>query len=479
MGVLSELEPKEVFRVFEEISAIPRGSGNMQAISDYVKSECEKAGAKTVQDRKLNVIAVLPASEGYEDAPAVMLQGHMDMVAEKTPDSDHDFKKDPLRLTVEGDFIRADKTTLGADDGVAVAYMIALLQDRDLKHPKLECVFTTDEETGMFGAEAIDLSGCEAKYLLNLDNEAEGVFTVSCAGGARFEGVLPVKRVPKSGVKSRITVESGKGGHSGTEIKYDRPNTNVVAGQLLYDLRKDVPGLALVSLNGGLMDNAITTKTELTVLSDQPLELGAYEAVFKAEFESTDDTVSIRSEVLSENAAEDVFSPDALDNVLFLFLASPNGAVAYNHKISGLVETSLNQGIVKTTDDGFVFRVSVRSSVASKKERLLEKLGLIVKRAGGVSSVSGNYPGWAYKAESAFRDRAVSLWNELYPEKPAVIKAIHAGLECGLLLEKKPDLDILSIGPSALYIHTPKERVLISSVRRVYGFITALLEQMK
>ena len=451
----------------------------MKGISDYVRAECEKAGASVRTDALLNVIAVLPATPGYEDAPAVMLQGHMDMVAEKTADSAHDFKKDPLTLTVEGDWIRADKTTLGADDGVAVAYMLALLNDRALKHPRLECIFTTDEETGMFGAEGIDLSDLQAKLLLNLDNEAEGVFTVSCAGGSRFEGVLPLERELKRGVLSKIVVESMKGGHSGTEIKYDRPNTNVVAGELIADLSASESGFGLFSFDGGLMDNAITTKTEAVVLSEKPLDLSREEKRFQEEFESTDDTVSIRSEVVQIDAEANVLTKETLENLLFVFLVSPNGAVAYNHKIKGLVETSLNRGIVKTEAERILIRSSVRSSVSSRKERLLDRLSRIVGKAGGTSSVSGNYPGWAYRVQSDFRDRAVTLWNRMYPEKPARIEAIHAGLECGLLLEKKPDLDILSVGPDAWYIHTPKEQVSVSSVGRLYRFIRRLLEETK
>ena len=477
MGVLSELEPKDVFRFFEEISMIPRGSGNMAGISEYVRKECEKAVAFVRTDDALNVIAVMPATEGYENASPVMLQGHMDMVAEKTPDSTHDFKMDPLTLRIDGDWIRADRTTLGADDGVAVAYMLALLNDRTTGHPRLECIFTTDEETGMDGAEAIDLSDLQAKLLLNMDNEAEGIFTVSCAGGSRFEGVLPVKRTLQRGVVTRITVESKKGGHSGTEIKYDRPNTNVVAGELIADLKEKDASFSLVSIDGGLMDNAITTKTEIVAVTDAILSLAEEEARFQSEFESTDDTVTIRAEVLSDQGEEAVMTKETLDDLLFMFLVSPNGAITYNHKIKGLVETSLNRGILITERDRFVFRTSVRSSVTTRKERLLDRLKLIVERAGGTSRVEGNYPGWAYKEKSEFRDKAVSLWNRMYPEKPAGIEAIHAGLECGLLLEKKPDLDILSIGPDAWYIHTPKEQVSVSSVARVYEFIKKLLEE--
>ena len=479
MGVLSDLEPKEVFRFFEEISMIPRGSGNMRGISEYVKNECEKAGAFVRVDDLLNVVAVLPATPGYEDAPAVMLQGHMDMVAEKAPDSNHDFRKDPLDLMVDGDWIKADRTTLGADDGIAVAFMLALLNDTALRHPRLECIFTTDEETGMFGAEAIDLSDLQAKLLLNLDNEDEGVFTVSCAGGSRFEGVLPIAREMKTGVISKIVVESMKGGHSGTEIKYDRPNTNVVSGELIADLSTTESGFGLISFDGGLMDNAITTKTEAVVVTEKPLDLKKAEAKFQTEFESTDDTVKIRVEVLNGNGEANAMTKGSLEDVLFVFLVSPNGAVSYNHKINGLVETSLNRGIVKTEETRFIIRTSVRSSVASRKERLLDRLARIVKMVGGEATVSGNYPGWAYKEKSDFRDRAVALWNEMYPEKPARIEAIHAGLECGLLLEKKPDLDILSVGPSAWYIHTPKEQVSVSSVGRLYRFLYRLLEETK
>ncbi|MBO4410789.1 MAG: beta-Ala-His dipeptidase [Lachnospiraceae bacterium] len=479
MGVLSGLEPTDVFGYFEELTKIPHGSGNMTAISDYVAGVIRDAGVFVTQDALKNVIAVSEATPGYENAPAVMLQGHLDMVAEKTADSDHDFKKDPLKIFLEGDRIHADRTTLGGDDGVAVAFMLALLTRKDLKHPRLECVFTTDEETGMFGADAVDLSFSNARYLLNLDNEAEGIFTVSCAGGARFEGILPVRRVEKNGSVFRITVQSGKGGHSGTEIFRDRPNTNVVAAELLQDLKDRDPSLSVISIAGGLMDNAIPMKTELLVLAEKEPSLEALEAAYQQEFESSDDTVHFTLERLPHHEKAFVFTPGSEEAMLFAFRLCPNGAQKYNHKIKGLVQTSLNLGIVKTEEERFILRASVRSSVETEKERLLEKLSMIFEKAGGTGTTSGNYPGWAYRSESPFRDLCTRVWNELYPEKPAVIEAIHAGLECGLLLEKKPDLDIVSIGPDARYIHTPREEISVSSVRRVFAYVVELLESIQ
>ena len=479
MGVLCELEPKDVINYFEAISRIPRGSGNMKAISDFVKAECEKAGAVTVQDGLLNVIARKSATPGRENVPAVMLQGHLDMVAEKEADSAHDFKTDPLSLRVEGDWIKADRTTLGADDGIAVAFMLALLHDESLSHPALEYVFTTDEETGMFGAVALDLSGSKAKYLLNLDNEAEGVFTVSCAGGGRFKGSLPIRREHKTSPLWKIIVRSEKGGHSGTEIKFDRPNTNIVAEELIAALYERDADFALVSVSGGLMDNAIPTRTEILAAAKDLSDLPELEKQFRLEFASTDDNVSFEASLEKECADSAVFSKESFEDALFLFRALPNGATAYHHKIEGLVDTSLNHGILQTEEDRLVIHYSVRSSITSRKQKLLKKLAAILTRAGGSYEVSGDYPGWAYREDSPLREQAISVWNTLYPEHPAMVEAIHAGLECGLLLEKKPELDAISFGPTALDIHTPKERVSVSSIERSYAFLKKLLESIQ
>lgn len=479
MGALSGLDPGDVLQYFEAISRIPRGSGNMQTISDYVKAECEKAGAVTVQDGSLNVIARKKATPGRENAPVVMMQGHLDMVAEKEADSTHDFKKDPISLRVDGDWIKADGTTLGADDGIGVAFMLALLHDDTFSHPALECVFTTDEETGMFGAVALDLSGSKAEYLLNLDNEAEGVFTVSCAGGARFRGTLPIRRAEKSGRLWKIIVKSGKGGHSGTEIKFDRPNTNVVAEELIAALSERDPDFALVSVSGGLMDNAIPTRTEIEAMVNDLSCLPELENQFRLEFASTDDNVTFEAVLENERADAAVFSKESLDDALFIFMACPNGATAYHHKIEGLVDTSLNQGILRTEEDVLEIHFSVRSSLSSRKQKLLKKLSAILTRAGGSYEISGDYPGWAYREDSPLREQVISVWNALYPERPAVVEAIHAGLECGLLIEKKPELDVVSFGPTALDIHTPKERVSVSSIGRFHAFLKKLLESIQ
>ena len=476
MTAYESLEPKLFFHYFAEIAKIPHPSGDLKRISDYLLNECLRLGAEAWQDETLNVVAVRPASEGFENASPVMIQGHMDMVAEKTVDSDHDFHADPIRLILDGDMLHADRTTLGSDDGTAVAMMLALIADKDLKLPRLECIFTTDEETGMDGAEGLDLSFSKATCMINLDSEDEGVFTVSCAGGATFGGRLPLKREKVSGTRYDITVKSRVGGHSGTEIHKDRPNTNVVAGQLLSDLVREEK-VRFISLNGGNATNAIPMETTLSVVSDHPILIGPYEASYRAEYVTTDDNVTFLLSEGMEGVHEAVTSGSEKD-LLFYLTALPNGALDFNHEIEGLTETSLNLGRMRTTDDLFTVDALIRSSVFSKQQRVVRKLTAITERANGEAVIYGCHPGWAYRKDSPLRDKAVKVWNEMYPAHPAEVVAIHAGLECGILVAKKPDLDIIAIGPSAYDIHTPKERVSVSSIGRVYAFITELLKNL-
>ena len=478
MTELEKLNEIPVYHYFLEISKIPRGSGNREAIAEYVAKTLRELGAESYIDREKNVIARVKASEGCENAPVVMLQGHLDMVAEKDECSDHDFRKDPLHLILEGDNLHADHTTLGADDGTAVALMMALAGDRTLVHPELELVFTSDEETGMDGAMGLDLSASKAKYLLNLDNESEAVFTVSCAGGARFNGEIPLAREEKTGTVYEIEVRSKVGGHSGTEIHWDRPNTNMVAAELLLDLFENDAELGFLSIRGGLADNAIPMRTVLCVMTEKPFDLPALEAKYRQEYATTDDNVTftILSKKPSEKAA--AVTGACLKNLIEYAVMLPNGTIDFNHEIKDLTETSLNFGIFETTEDRFIARTCVRSSVESKKERLLKRLSFMTEKCGGTWGIEGSHPGWAYKKDSKFRDEAVRLWNEMYPENPAKVVAIHAGLECGILLDKKPDLDIIAIGPTAHAIHTPKETLSVSSVARVEAFVKRFLSEI-
>lgn len=479
--ILKNLQPESVFRYFEEICRIPHGSGNRKPISDYCVSFAREHGLEYIQDEEYNVIIKKPASEGYENRPAVMLQGHMDMVEEKESGSDHDFSQG-LEIGVDGDLIYARETTLGGDDGIAVAYMMAILADDTLKHPALECVFTVDEEIGLLGAAALNLSGCKAHYFVNLDSEDEGVFLASCAGGLRANLTLPVERTAMSGKSYEIVVDHLQGGHSGTEIHKERANANVLMGRLLFGVanRTDL-SWGLVSLEGGLKDNAIPRTCRAVIVSDDPKEAveEAFNQIFgeiRQEYVLADPNMDITITEQNEEA-EDILHPSSLMRVLFFLTQCCNGVQHMSQAVSGLVETSLNLGIMETEEDSVLFSFSLRSAVESRKQDMLDKLTFLIEFLGGEISTSGNYPGWEYKVNSPLRDKMTEVWEELYHTTPK-IDLIHAGVECGLILEKMPDLDMVSIGPDMRDIHTPKERLSISSAKRVYDFLIKLLEEL-
>ncbi len=480
MGVLSGLKPEKVFSYFEEISKIPHGSFNMEQISRYVCDEGIRLGHKAFRDEANNVVILAKASKGYEDKPTVMLQGHLDMVAEKTADSDFDFSKDALKLFIDGDFIGAKGTTLGGDDGFAVAMMLAILSDPELPHPALECVFTTDEEVGLVGASKLDLSFSKAKYLINLDSELEGEFLVSCAGGARFDAEFPVEKKNAKGFVYQLKVESSLGGHSGSEITKGRPNTNIVLGQILYDLKKSQNGLSIVSMNGGRFDNAIPVLSEAVIVTPEKIDISPVAISYANEYATTDSVLTVSLNLLKENGEEEAFSDGLTERILAYFEFVPNGVIAMNHVFKSIAETSLNLGILKTEADQVVISHSVRSSMESKKVRLLHTLTDLSESVGAKTDIHGRYPGWDYKIESPLRDLMVRIWDEKYAaeSRKANIIATHGGVECGLILGQLPELDIVSIGPDMKDIHTTSERLKISSVARIYAFLADTLKMI-
>lgn len=482
MNVTQGLKPRDFFDYFEAISRIPRGSGNTDAISKYIYDEAVRLGYEARRDGHNNVVVHAPASPGYEDAPTVMLQGHVDMVCEKGPESTHDFKKDPLKLILEGDYLRADDTTLGGDDGAAVCMMLMILKDRSLPHPALECVFTTDEETGMYGADGLDCSDLHAKYLINLDNEIEDSFVVACAGGARFEADVPVTRHPVTMPAYRLTVQTELGGHSGMFIHKNRPNANLVLAKWLGYLNNEGVNFSLVSMDGGMMDNAIPTLSSAVIMTDLEIDFLLFQEIFDEAYRDCDDHPHLKAEALGTKTLEAVSAEDKY-NLLNAFVHLPNGPQAFMEDMPDLVRTSLNFGILKTLPDKVLCRSSVRSSEAAEKEELLLKLKQLYEEIPGtVTSVCGNYPGWAYVKDSALRTRMIETYNRCYaPEsgRKARAEAIHAGLECGILLSKMPGLDIVSIGPDMQDIHTPKERLNVRSVDRFCRFVLQVLRETR
>lgn len=480
MSVLTGLQPENVFRFFEEICSIPHGSGNVEQISNYLAAFAKERGLFCIQDELKNIIMVKPATPGYEDEPAVMLQGHMDMVAVKKPDCPIDMKTDGLTLKVDGDKIYAEGTSLGGDDGIAVAYALALLDAQDLAHPKLEIIITVDEEVGMDGARGIDLSCLTGNRLLNLDSEEEGIFLTSCAGGARMDCYLPVSVCEKKGEAYRISVEGLLGGHSGAEIHKERGNSNCIMGRLLYRLTAEIP-VSLKSLQGGLADNAIPRQTAAVVLIDKEhierfkeiiLET---EAEIQAELVTKDKDFQITVVCMDEEEAVCADAESTAHMAAFI-LSLPGGVQAMSADIAGLVETSLNLGIMEydAAEQELHCEFSVRSSIESSKRSLLDKVGAITELAGGHYSVSGDYPGWAYRVDSPLREKMVTVFEEMYGRKPE-LTAIHAGLECGILAGKMKDLDCISFGPDMQNIHTTEETLSISSTKRVWEYLVRLL----
>ena len=480
MSILSELEPKNVFTFFEEITKIPHGSGNVEQISNYLADFARERGLSCIQDELKNVIIIKEATLGYEQEPAVILQGHMDMVAVKKPDCDIDMKKEGLRVAVRGDEIYAEGTSLGGDDGIAVAYCLALLDSETISHPRLEAILTVDEEVGMDGARGIDLSMLKGSRMINLDSEDEGIFLTSCAGGARAHCHLPLSRSERTGKAVEVTLGGLLGGHSGGEIHKERGNSNCLFGRLLYELVQR-SHVSIKELNGGLADNAIPRETRGILVLDEAEAAGFTETVkrveaeLQAELASRDPGFFIRMKEAGTGTFTCVTAEDTGRAARFL-TALPNGVQAMSPDMPGLVETSLNLGILKAESHGLEADFSVRSSVETAKSALTGKLCAITELAGGDCAISGDYPGWKYRKDSPLREKMVSLYEEMYGETPKV-EAIHAGLECGILGSKIKDLDCVSIGPDMHDIHTTEETLSISSTRRVWEYLVRLLEK--
>lgn len=478
MAVLEQLAPQAVFHYFEEICGIPHGSGNVEQISNYLADFAKERNLEYYQDELYNVVIIKEASEGYEAEEPVILQGHMDMVAVQKPGSDIDMKKEGLRLAMDGDYIYAKDTSLGGDDGIAVAYALALLDAKDLKHPRLEVVITVDEEVGMEGAAGIDLSMLKGHLMLNLDSEDEGIFLAGCAGGGRVKSVLSVEKEQRQGTLYKVKIGGLLGGHSGAEIHRERANSNILMGRLL----KRVPeNTALAELFGGLADNAIPRETEAEFIVEKGGEAAfeavvkEFEAELKKEFAVKDSGIFVQTKK-EEKAERQALTQESMWWAANLIFLQPNGVQAMSADIHGLVQTSLNLGILKLNGDEMILDTAVRSSLESEKKALIGKLEALSDLCGAETTVSGEYPAWEYKQESKMRDRMVKVYEEMYGKEPK-IEAIHAGLECGILAGKIKALDCVSIGPDMKDIHTTEEMLSISSAKRVWEFVVKVLER--
>ncbi|MBN1044251.1 MULTISPECIES: aminoacyl-histidine dipeptidase [unclassified Clostridium] len=484
MRKFKQINCEKVFYYFNEISRIPRGSGNEKGISDYLLNFGKNLGLEAIQDDALNIIIKKPASPGYEKSPTVIIQGHMDMVCEKNNEKVHDFTKDPIELVTKDDFIYANGTTLGADDGIAVAYAMAILEDNTIEHPAIEVLLTSDEEAGMSGAMALK-SGClDGKIVINLDSEDEGKLLVSCAGGIRTKSILNVQweNTPKNKKAFKLIIKGLSGGHSGSDIHLGRGNSNKLIGRVLKNILNQME-LNLVSLNGGSKNNAIPREATAELLIDADMEkeflniISTLREEFKNEFRVKDANIQLEIEELKENI-EKVFSKESTDNVINLLYLYPNGINTVSSDIEGLTESSTNIGVLTTKENHVEYDSAVRSSVFSLREEMVERIRCLTEILGGTVSNTAGYPEWQYKEESKIREICKDVYKQMYNEEAEVV-AIHAGVECGLFKEKLGDLDMISFGPDIFDAHTPNEHMSISSVERVWSYLLEVLKEIK
>ena len=476
------LQPDEVFYYFEELCKIPHGSGNTKAASDYCVNFAKAHNLEYHQDAINNVIIIKEATPGYENAEPIIIQGHLDMVCEKEESCNIDFEKDGLDLYVDGDLLRARGTTLGGDDGIAVAFGLALLEKEDLEHPRMEMIFTVDEETGMDGVQAIDLSPIKGHIMLNIDSDEEGVFLTSCAGGSEVNISLPVERLSATGTILKVTIDGLMGGHSGAEIHKERGNANKLIARVLKKLYDSVD-FKLLELAGGQKHNAITRMAYATIIVDDSdvdivkKVVSEVEAELKNEYRSADKDVFICVDKLEGNSAE-VIDTTSLTKIIFLLREIPYGVQAMSVEIPGLVETSMNLGISKLEKDAYNLCVSIRSSVSSRKAELVDRVIFLGEFLGANASKDGDYPAWEYKKDSKVRNKIADLYKELFNEEPR-IEAIHAGLECGYFDSMINNLDAVSFGPANFDIHTPQERLSISSTAKYWKLLVEYLRRAK
>lgn len=484
-GVLKDIKPIEVFKYFEELSQIPRGSGNEAGVSNYLVQFAEKHNLEVIQDSALNVIIKKKATPDYENRPAVIIQGHMDMVCEKNVDTKHDFMKDPLQLRIVDDMIYANGTTLGADNGIAVAMGMAILASKEIEHPALELLVTTEEETGMAGAEALNPKNVGGRILINIDSEEEGTLLVSCAGGITAKTTIPVvwEEPDKDLVTCKIGVRGLRGGHSGMEINKGRGNSNKLMGRILAELADSVD-FKLGEINGGSKHNAIPREADAVILvkpeykSKVSEKLTELEQIFKNELRTPDPDLRVDFQVLSEGPSR-VLSCKSTESVINYLYLVQDGINSMSMDIAGLVESSINLGVVTTLDDEIEFISAIRSSVNSLKRDIFTRVEAIAKLVGGVVSKESDYPEWSYNPDSKIRNTFIEVFEKINGHKPE-ITAIHAGLECGLLGEKfEGKMDMISFGPNLYDVHTPNEHMSISSVQRMWDYLVEVLKNIK
>lgn len=477
MRVLENLIPKKVFFYFEEICKIPHGSGNTKAISEYCYNFAKERNLQVIRDEYDNVIIKKSGTKGYENSNPVIIQGHLDMVCVKEENIDKDLSIDPVDLMCDGSYIYAKGTTLGGDNGIAVAYALALLDDDKIEHPPLEIVLTSDEEIGLIGASKLDTSYLEGTTMINLDSEIEGAFTVGCAGGVNVYSKLIVSKEEKQGTFYTVDIRGLEGGHSGVEIHKKRGNANVIAGKLLYLISKNHK-INLADIKGGTKDNAIPVSNSFVIHCENNIidEIREFSEEIKKEYENTDSGMIIDVNSISDKRY--VFDESSTVKVIEYLYNHKNGVIEMSRLVNGLVETSLNIGIVYCEKNSFHLCASLRSSVDAKKKQLMDEVKNHALKYGGNVITDGEYPGWEVKEVSRIREIMSEVYENQMGKKP-VIEAIHAGLECGIFAGKIDNLDCISIGPDMYDVHTTSEKLSIESTKRTWDLITEVLKRMK
>lgn len=480
MPKLEILNDKRVFHYFEEISSIHRGSGDMEAISRYCIAFADAHSLKHYTDDNKNVVIYKKGTKGYENSAPVILQGHLDIVCQKTEDCDIDFLTDGLDIYVDGDYIKAKGTTLGADNGIAVAMILAILESDDIAHPPIEAVFTTDEETGMYGAKALDMNVLKGKRMINLDSEEDDCITVSCAGGCDFRVSQKLGFEKVQGEKVTLTLTGLLGGHSGVEIHKGRANANTVIGKLLNHLGKN-SDFDIITICGGDKANAIPNActVEFCVEDFNTFEVKLAESIELIKLEYLDrEKLMLLSYTREAQGEYDVISKEDCKKLIAALTCTPNGVLEMSAEISGLVETSLNLGILNIKNETLTMHYGLRSNKQVALDSLSEKMATFFDMLSFSYDCFGHYPPWEYRADSSIRDLYIETYVQQFDKKPRV-EALHAGLECGIFASAIEGFDCIAIGPTINDVHTVKEKLSITSASRIYATLVKLLAKMK
>lgn len=482
-NAIEGLKPALLWKYFAEISKIPRGSKNEKKISAYIVQTAKSQGLEVKQDKCMNVVVKKPASLGRENVPSLCLQGHLDMVCEKNKETVHDFEKDPIELVRTGNMLMANGTTLGADNGVAVATNLAIMEDKSLVHGPLEFLFTVDEETGLTGANNLKPGQLESKTLMNLDSEEEGALYVGCSGGRNTIGTWKVRyeNAPGRSAAVALHVKGLRGGHSGLEIDKGRGNSIKILNRVLIALGN--VDARLSTIEGGNKSNAIPREAEALVyipsrnLKKAKTIVEKYNAIIKAELSTVEPDLSVTLEIVQMKRKGKVIKKAEQNMVTQTIAALPHGVTKMSADIPGLVETSTNVAIIRTEKKSIVLTTSQRSSVASEIDEILQSVAAVFELGGAKPNATEGYPGWKPNLESKILKTAKSTYQSLYGKDP-LVKAIHAGLECGIIGEKFPGMDMVSFGPTLEGVHSPDEKIYIDTVEKFWNFLLGILKNV-